>query len=153
MRSEEEAQRTEEDLATLANDLRLACQRIARRIRFEGTTDVAPHQFSVLSALANCESMTPTALAEQERVSTPSMTRTLNGLVETGLVRRDPHPVDRRQVLVSLTPAGREVVTRTMHARDNWMMSRLAGLPAHRRKEARRAADLLLELADSEVNR
>ena len=39
---------TSPDLPTLANDLRLACQRIARRVRFEGTADVAPHQFSVL---------------------------------------------------------------------------------------------------------
>ena len=71
--------------AELANDLRLACQRIARRVRFEGTQAVAPHQFSVLVRVHK-QPCTPTALAEQERVSTPSMTRTVNSLVELGLV-------------------------------------------------------------------
>ena len=38
-------------LAHLANDLRLACMRISRRVRFESTDTVAPHQFSVMCRL------------------------------------------------------------------------------------------------------
>ena len=72
---------TSPDLPTLANDLRLACQRIARRVRFEGTADVAPHQFSVLVRVSK-GAQTPTELAAVERVTTPSMNRTINGLVE-----------------------------------------------------------------------
>ena len=62
-------------LAHLANDLRLACMRISRRVRFESTDAVAPHQFSVLSRLAE-EPRTPRELAGIEKVSAPSMTRT-----------------------------------------------------------------------------
>lgn len=140
---------TEPLLPDLANDLRLACQRIARRVRFEGTQQVAPHQFSVLVRVSKTP-LTPTALAERERVSTPSMTRTVNGLVDAGLVSREPHPDDRRQVLVSITPAGRHVVTETLAERDSWMMQHLQGLDADDLALLRRAADLLLEVAAHE---
>ncbi|GAB2474160.1 MarR family transcriptional regulator [Luteococcus sediminum] len=140
---------TEPLLPDLANDLRLACQRIARRVRFEGTQQVAPHQFSVLVRVSKTP-LTPTALAERERVSTPSMTRTVNGLVDAGLVSREPHPDDRRQVLVSITPAGQRVVTETLAERDSWMMQHLQGLDADDLALLRRAADLLLEVAAHE---
>lgn len=140
---------TEPLLPDLANDLRLACQRIARRVRFEGTQQVAPHQFSVLVRVSKTP-LTPTALAERERVSTPSMTRTVNGLVDAGLASREPHPDDRRQVLVSITPAGQRVVTETLAERDSWMMQHLQGLDADDLALLRRAADLLLEVAAHE---
>lgn len=134
------------DLTTLANDLRLACQRISRRVRFEGTQVVAPHQFSVLVRLRDTAA-TPTELAEVERVSTPSMTRTVNGLVELGYVARQPHPSDRRQVLVELTSAGREVVEQILRDRDTWMMQRLSTLSPEQLHVLQEATDVLREVA------
>ncbi|MFC6359712.1 MarR family transcriptional regulator [Luteococcus peritonei] len=140
---------TEPDLPDLANDLRLACQRIARRVRFEGTQAVAPHQFSVLVRVHH-EPATPTALAERERVSTPSMTRTVNGLVELGLVTKQPHPDDGRQLLVVPTAEGERVVEQTIAERDSWMMQHLASLEPDQLQLLRQAADLLLEVAAHE---
>lgn len=117
------------ELAELANDLRLACQIIARRVRFESAGDIPPHQISVLFAVRKA-SQTPTALAERERVSTPAMTRTLNVLEQRGLVRRQPNAEDSRSVLVSLTDQGRAVIGQVLDSRDTWMMQHLAGLPA-----------------------
>lgn len=135
-----------DDFAQLANDLRIACQRIARRVRFEGTGPVAPHQFSVLAKTTDA-GLTPTALAEAERVSTPSMTRTVNGLVERGLVERLPHPDDGRQVVVCATAEGRELVARVMADRDTWMARHLDGLSDDDLAALRRATDILLEVA------
>src|SRR5471030_566656 len=84
-------------IAHLANDLRLACMRISRRVRFESTQVVAPHQFSVMARLEGTV-LTPRELAEIERVSPPSMTRTVAALVELGLVSRRGDPLDGRQV-------------------------------------------------------
>ena len=67
--------------AELANDLRLACQRIARRVRFEGTQAVAPHQFSVLVRVHK-QPCTPTALAERDTW----MMQHLSGLAPDQLV-------------------------------------------------------------------
>ena len=49
--SSESVAPTGSELAELANDLRLACQLISRRVRFESTSDIPPHQISVLFAV------------------------------------------------------------------------------------------------------
>lgn len=131
-----------DDLPELANDLRLACQRLARRVRFESTAAIAPHQMAVLMKLRT-EPHTPTWLADAERVSAPSMSRTVNCLAEDGLVQRTPHPDDGRQVLVSLTDDGRAAVEAALRDRDTWMMQRLAPLSVRERKQLREAVTLL----------
>lgn len=56
---------TRAEKATLASQLRLACMRISRRIRFESASAVAPHQFSVLVRLDE-QPRTPRELANIE---------------------------------------------------------------------------------------
>lgn len=138
---------SEEERFALANDLRLACQRIARRVRFESTSQVAPHQFSVLAHLHHGGAQTPGQLAALDRVSAPSMTRTVNCLEADGLVARVPHPGDGRQVLVELTAAGLAIITRTIASRDTWMAAHLEGLDDDQLSLLRKAADLLLEVS------
>ena len=134
-------------LATLAYDLRLACMRISRRVRFESTTDlVAPHQFSVLVRLEETP-RTPRELADIERVSAPSMTRTVAALVDRGLVLRADDPTDGRQVILSLTPAGTTTLRDIRRRRDEWMASRLKGLSAEEREVLARASEILLRVA------
>ena len=134
-------------LATLANDLRLACMRISRRVRFESTTDlVAPHQFSVLVRLEETP-RTPRELADIERVSAPSMTRTVAALVERGLVQRADDPTDRRQVILSLTPEGVVMLRDIRRRRDEWMATRLKGLSAEERAVLAKASEILLRVA------
>src|SRR5699024_8264817 len=71
-------------VSVLSEDLRLACMRISRRIRFESTDeDLAPHHFSVLARLED-GARTPRRLADIEKVSAPSMTRTVGSLVDAG---------------------------------------------------------------------
>ena len=90
-----------------AGDLRLACMRISRRVRFESTAEVAPHQFSRAGPPRGGARAPPSELADIEKVSAPSMTRTVAALVERGLVERADDPTDGRQVILSLTPEGR----------------------------------------------
>lgn len=129
----------------LAVDLRLACQLVSRKVRFEGSHEVAPHQFSVLVKLVDGP-RGPAELADLEQVSKPSMSRTIGGLVEAGLVRCDGHPSDGRAKLVSLTDAGRAAVERTRRDRDNFMLHYLEGLDAGQRALLREATDLLAEM-------
>jgi len=133
-------------LAHLANDLRLACMRISRRVRFESTQAVAPHQFSVMARLDGT-ALTPRELAEIERVSPPSMTRTVGALVERGLVVRRDDPLDGRQVFISLTPEGLVLLRETRRQRDAWMASRLKGISAEERAVLVRATAILTRVA------
>jgi DNA-binding MarR family transcriptional regulator len=133
-------------LAHLANDLRLACMRISRRVRFESTQDVAPHQFSVMARLED-NALTPRELAGIECVSPPSMTRTVAGLVERGLVTRTDDPLDGRQVFISLTAEGMSLLSETRRRRDAWMASRLKGISAEEREVLVKATAILTRVA------
>jgi len=133
-------------LAHLANDLRLACMRISRRVRFESTQLVAPHQLSVMARLED-NALTPRDLAAIECVSPPSMTRTVAALVESGLVARQDDPLDGRRVFLSLTPPGRLALKETRRKRDAWMASRLKGISAEEREVLIRASVILTRLA------
>ena len=123
---------TTDALLSLASDLRVACQRVSRRVRFESSPELAPH---LVSALANLRTapLTPGDLAETERVSAPSMTRTINCLEERGLVTRENHPTDGRSKVVSITTEGLAVLERTRRARDDWMVDKLEGLTTEER--------------------
>src|SRR5699024_8366647 len=66
---------------------------------------------------------TPGAIASFEHVSPPVMTRILGRLEDAGLVLRDAHPGDGRQVRVTLTAEGQETVDRGRRERDEWLRS------------------------------
>src|SRR5665811_2343852 len=95
----------------LAADLRVAVTHAVRRIRQERSSEqITDGQYAVLAALSCRGPMTPTALAEDQQVQPPHITRVINALVAAGLARRDRHPTDRRQVVVSITEAGQAEV-------------------------------------------
>jgi len=117
-----------DELARLGLDLRLACQRIARRVRYEAAPfSVAPHQLAVLARLVDGP-LPPGEIAERESVSAPSMTRTVNGLVDAGYLERHKHPTDGRVVLIGLSETGRALIEEARHRQDLWVTSRLRQL-------------------------
>jgi DNA-binding MarR family transcriptional regulator len=133
-------------LTRMATDLRLACMRISRRVRFESSHDVAPHQFSVLCRLEEAP-RTPGELAEMERVAKPSMTRTVGALVDRGLVLRQDDPLDGRSVILSLSEEGRRSVRTIRRKRDAWMASRVARLTPEEQDVLARATEILAKVA------
>ena len=141
-----EAGLTPAAVSRLAGELRLACMRISRRVRFESTDAVAPHQFSVLNRLEHTP-CTPGELAEIERVSAPSMTRTVARLVELGLVERTDDPSDRRQVILSLTPAATTLLKDIRRKRDAWMSVRVSHLTPEEQVILRQASAILTRVA------
>lgn len=137
-----------ESTVRLAHDLRIACMRVSRRVRFETTTgEVAPHQMSVIIRLA-ASSRTSGELAAIERVSAPSMSRTVGKLVDLGLVERAPDDEDGRVVRLSLTAAGQQQLDEHRARRDAWMTERLAGLTEQERELLAEASELLNKVVD-----
>lgn len=134
------------ELVSLSNDIRLACMRISRRVRFESDRELPPHQYSVLVRLEEAP-RTNSELADIERVSAPSMKRTTSALVELGLVSRADDPTDGRQVILSLTPEGLKVLRRIRRHRDEWMLSRFENLTDEERDLLKRAAVVLEKVA------
>lgn len=135
--------------ARLAADLSLAVMRLARQLRFRNPqSPVSLSQLSALTTLANEGAMTPGALAIRERVRPPSMTRVIASLADEGFVDRAPHPVDGRQVVVSVSESGAELVKAARRARQEWLAERLATLDSEKLLTLREAADIILALVD-----
>ena len=93
--------------------------------------------------------MTPGELAEHEKVQPPSMTRVISVLAESQLVRRAPHPTDRRQVVLTVTDAGRELVSKARRRREAWLAKRLKELTPAERATLRAAAPILEKLSQA----
>ena len=133
----------------LASDLSLAVMRLSRQLRFRRPqSPVSLSQLSALATLANFGPMTPGALAIRERVRPPSMTRVIASLAELGFVDRVEHPDDGRQVLVSVSEAGAELMEAERRASQEWLTQRLETLGVGERDTLRVAADLILALVD-----
>jgi len=133
----------------LAHQLRLTVLRLARRVRAERADDaMSDGRLSVLSLLSNEGAQTLGSLAEHERVTPPSMNRTINALVEAGLVTRVADASDGRKVVIDLSDAGRTLVRETRRKRDAWFSARLARLSPEERATLDAAAPILRRLAD-----
>ena len=136
--------------ADLASSLRLSVMRLARRLRLEKSSDsLSMNQLAVLGTLNRCGDRTVGELAGIEKVKPPSMTRTVNSLADAGLVTRQAHPTDGRQVLVGLTPTARQVLDEDRRRRDAWLAKRLADLTTEQRALLRDVAPLLDWLAST----
>src|ERR1700712_3797113 len=98
------------------------------------STTIAPEALaSALATLDRHGPQSPGELAAHERVQPPSMTRLLTRLEEAGLVTRQAHPTDGRQVIVSIAPEGRALLQASRARKDAWLAQRLAALtPADR---------------------
>jgi DNA-binding MarR family transcriptional regulator len=132
------------DLSPAASRLRIAIFRLARRMRTQRAVDsMSDGQFAVLAALKVHGPHTLGELAERERVSAPSMNRTVNCLQESGYVARSADENDGRKVVISLTEEGRAVVDETARRRDAWVEAALADLTDDERATLARAAGIM----------
>jgi DNA-binding MarR family transcriptional regulator len=115
-----------ESAARAALDLRVAFNRLRRRIReVSETEDLTPSQLSALTLLSKSGAATTSGLAATEGVRPQSMAATLAALDQHGLIARSPDPGDGRRQLVTLTEAGRERVEGTRQARQEWLAQAL----------------------------
>ncbi len=129
-------------------ELRILIQKVARRIRNNrASDDLGDSQLGVLFRLEGGD-QSPGELAAHERVTAPSMNRTLNGLEQAGLVARHPAIEDARRVRVSLTPAGRAQIAETRALRTAWFSQRVADLTADERRALLAVTPILRRLAD-----
>ena len=141
--------------ATLATALRISVSRLARRLRVErlvpGLAEPAlsDTQLAALATLERHGAMTPGELAEHEKVQPPSMTRVIAALADWELVTRSPDPTDRRQVILSVTSSGRELVQQVRRRREAWLARRLAELTPQERAALLAAAPILEKLSQA----
>lgn len=114
----------------LGSDLTLYAARLVRLLRRERPQPVG---MRVLSVLDEAGPLGVTQLATIDQCSQPTMSGTVNGLVERGWVTKRPDPDDARSSRVDLTDGGRRVLAETRRANGSLVAERLtaSGLPDH----------------------
>jgi DNA-binding MarR family transcriptional regulator len=136
--------------AHLDDELRIAVGRLGRRIRIErADADATESQMSVVSLLWKNGPQTLRSLAELDRVTPPSMNRTVGALAELGFVTRSSSPDDRRKVVIELTAHGAELASETKRRREAWFSQVIARLNDDERAILDAAAPILMKLAQS----
>lgn len=130
----------------IASRLRLSATRLARRLRQESSAGLSPSQLSALAVIANHGPMTLGALAEQERVAPPSITKVVSKLESDGLVTRTPCPDDRRVCRVAVSPDGAALLDETRRRKTAWLTARISELDPERQRRLADALDVLDEL-------
>lgn len=76
--------------------------------RRHGLSNAAAQTLAIIEGAG--EPLAPSVIADRLMITTGSMTSLLDTLEKRGLVRRQPHPSDRRRLLVELTPEGQALV-------------------------------------------
>jgi DNA-binding MarR family transcriptional regulator len=136
----------ETSLTDSAAKLRMAIVRTARALRQEAAAEASgltPTSTAALATIERYGPLTPSELAEIERVKRPTMTRTLGCLEREGLIERTPDPTDGRSFLVSVNGAGRERLRRLRGRKNAYLARRMRDLPAEEVETLERAAEIL----------
>jgi DNA-binding MarR family transcriptional regulator len=133
-------------ILALADRLRVVLARSARRLRQEAGTDLGPALLAALVTIERHGPLTPSEVADRERIQRPTATRLIAKLDERGLIQRTVAPDDARSSLLSVTRDGSMLLAEIRSRRDAFLARRLRDLPPEDRATLARAADLLERL-------
>jgi DNA-binding MarR family transcriptional regulator len=134
---------THEEVATR---LRIAVNRLQRRLRQQSLEGLSPAQASALGTVNRLGQPTLGELAAIEQVQPPSMTRIVANLAEAGMVTREADPADRRSVRVRITTTGSRALERIRTAKNAFLLRRLDELSSDEQRRAEELVALLEHL-------
>ena len=134
----------------LAAQLRIAVARTIRRLRQEGGGELSPALVAALGTIDRHGPLTPSELADRERVMRPTATRFLAKLEGRGFVARTADPADKRSSLIAITDNGRATLAELRGRKDAFLTRRLESLSAADRATIERAVELLEQIAESD---
>lgn len=130
-------------MADLSPRLRLAVTRTARRLRQEADAGLSPSLTAALATLERHGPLTPSRLAEVERIQRPTVTRLVATLEEDGLVTRETDPDDRRVSHIRITKEGRALVKKLRSRKNAYLSQRLRDLDDEELEILERATAIL----------
>jgi DNA-binding MarR family transcriptional regulator len=86
-------------------------------------------QWRVLASLSDGPPLSIGALADTILAQQPTATKLVARMVEEGFIQRQPHPKDKRSILVTLTPLGKSKATPLLKKARTHEAQVLARLP------------------------
>lgn len=107
----------------------LVVGRLSRSLRQAGTPGPGHGAISALATLSHYGQLRLGDLAAKEGVAAATMSRIVASLVESGYVRREADPVDRRAWLATVTDEGVRMISGVRSTRIHELDRRLERLP------------------------
>ena len=139
-----------QELSEQAARLRLAVNRMARRLRQEASTDLGPASIAALATIERSGPLTPSELARIEGIQRPTATRVLARLTAAGLVSRTADPTDGRCSIVQLTGEGRKALHRLRKRKTAYLARKMRALPDDDVATLARAAEILEQVLEED---
>ena len=137
-----------QDLTEQAARLRLAVNRMARRLRQEANTQLGPASIAALATIERSGPLTPSEVARVEGIQRPTATRILSRLTEAGLVSRTTDPSDGRCSIVQVTADGRKTLNRLRKRKTAYLARTMRALPDDDVATLTRAAEILEQVLE-----
>jgi DNA-binding MarR family transcriptional regulator len=139
------------DLTAVAT-LRFTVTRLARQLRQEALADggLTPSKLNALASINRLGPITLGDLADVERVSAATVSRTVDALAAAGLAQRSSDPTDGRVVFVSVTAAGVRILEESRRRKDAVLAQRVSLLSARDQARLDAAIPVLQRLLDDE---
>jgi DNA-binding MarR family transcriptional regulator len=119
-------------------------------MRQESDPGITPTLHAALHSIETHGPITAGQLASHEHVQRPTLTRTIQALLDRELVERLPDPLDGRVSWLSITPSGRKLLQRSRRRTDEFLAKRVKKLQPEERALLERAAELLERLAEGD---
>ncbi len=131
-------------------DLTQAIGLLLRRVRAAtASEELSWTESLVMARLAKDGPATTADLARAEGMKPQSMGTTVAALEKLGIVARQPHPTDGRQVNIELTPKGAALRKSTKDAKLTWLIQAIAQLDPEQQKTLFAAGAIIKRLAES----
>lgn len=115
--------------------------------------EISPTLTAALATVDRCGPLTPSALADAERIQRPTATRIVTKLEERGLLARTADPDDGRVSRVSITREGRTLLKRIRSRKSEYLAKRLRTLTPQEQATLAEAAALLERLLEDPAPR
>jgi DNA-binding MarR family transcriptional regulator len=132
------------NLEVAVTELLSVTGQLTRRLRaVSNTRELTWSQVAIMARLEEAGPLTTADLARAESVKPQSMGGTLAAMEAEGLVERQPHPTDGRQILYALTDEGREAKRKVSLAKREWLLAAIAQLSRAEQKTLLAAADII----------
>jgi len=127
----------------------IVMQALRVQIRAQRQDDLSVPQFRTLAFLRRHPGSSLSAAAEFIGLTLPTMSVLIEGLVQRGFVNRTPDQLDRRRVLLTLTPEGERQHTRAVEGTAAWLVEVLEPLDEQQRRAIVEAFEILRPLFSS----
>ena len=137
------------NLEVAVTELLSVTGQLTRRLRaVSNTRELTWSQVAIMARLEEAGPSTTADLARAESVKPQSMGGTLAAMEEEGLVERQSHPTDGRQILYALTDEGREARRKVRLAKREWLLAAIAQLSPAEQKTLLAAVDIIRRFAN-----